>query len=216
MGSQGFAEQREAMVRVQIERRGIVNPRVLAALRAVPRERFVPREHRQEAYADRAVSIGLGQTISQPYMVAVMTAALAPSATDHVLEIGTGSGYQSAVLAALARSVVSLERHAALAEQARQRLAELGIANVTIIVGDGTEGYAAAAPYDGILVTAGAPHVPTALREQLGDGGRLVIPVGGAWRQDLRVIRRRGDEFDESVNDGCVFVPLIGRDGWAD
>jgi protein-L-isoaspartate(D-aspartate) O-methyltransferase len=214
VGSRSFDERREAMVRVQIEARGVTDARVLDAMRAVPRDRFVPPSSAADAYADRALAIGLGQTISQPYMVAVMTEALRVAPGDRVLEIGTGSGYQSAVLAALAERVVSVERHAALAGEARARLDALGVTNVTIVLGDGTEGYAPGAPYDAILVTAGAPHVPAALRDQLADHGRLVIPVGLAHRQDLLVIRREGDRFAQSVREGCVFVPLIGRDGW--
>jgi protein-L-isoaspartate(D-aspartate) O-methyltransferase len=216
MDSQPFEVLRDAMVRMQIERRGVADARVLAALRAVPRERFVPAALQPEAYADRALSIGLGQTISQPYMVAVMTAALRLAPTDRVLEIGTGSGYQSAVLAELAGEVVSIERHAPLAEAARARLAALGVVRVTVVVGDGTQGYAPGAPYDAILVTAGAPRIPDALRSQLADGGRLVIPVGSAWHQDLLVVERAGTEFRTTAGEGCVFVPLVGRDGWPD
>jgi protein-L-isoaspartate(D-aspartate) O-methyltransferase len=214
MDGGSFDERRDAMVREQIARRGVSDPRVLEAMRAVPRERFVPPARADQAYADRAVSIGLGQTISQPYMVAVMTEALRVSPGDRVLEIGTGSGYQSAVLAALGAHVISVERHEALADLARQRLAALGVTSVTVVVGDGTEGHAAGAPYQAILVTAGAPHVPAALREQLVDGGRLVIPVGPAAHQELLVIQRDGDRYTESAREGCVFVPLIGRDGW--
>ena len=168
------------------------------------------------AYDDHALGIGLGQTISQPYMVAVMTAALQLSPADRVLEIGTGSGYQAAVLAHLAGSIVSIERHAPLADAARARLAALGLTNVTVVVGDGTEGYAAGAPYDAVVVTAGAPHVPAALREQLAEGGRLVVPVGSAWHQDLVLVERHGAAFREVSGEGCVFVPLIGKDGWTD
>jgi protein-L-isoaspartate(D-aspartate) O-methyltransferase len=214
MSSRPFEALRDEMVRLQVERRGVTDARVLAALRAVPRERFVPEESAAAAYEDHALGIGLGQTISQPYMVAVMTAALRLAPSDRVLEIGTGSGYQAAVLAHLAGSIVSIERHAPLADAARARLEALGLTNVTVIVGDGTEGYAAGAPYDAILVTAGAPHVPAALRDQLADGGRLVVPVGTAWHQDLVLVERRGASFREMPGEGCVFVPLIGRDGW--
>jgi len=216
MSSRPFEALRDEMVRTQVERRGVTDARVLAALRAVPRERFVPEANAAAAYEDHALGIGLGQTISQPYMVAVMTAALRLSPADRVLEIGTGSGYQAAVLAHLAGSIVSIERHTPLANAARARLAALGLTNVTVLVGDGTEGYAAGAPYDAILVTAGAPHVPTALRDQLADGGRLVVPVGTAWHQDLVLVERAGSAFREVSGEGCVFVPLIGRDGWAE
>jgi protein-L-isoaspartate(D-aspartate) O-methyltransferase len=214
MDGESCDERRETMVREQIARRGVADPRVLEAMRAVPRERFVPPERAADAYADRALAIGLGQTISQPYMVAVMTEALRVAPGARVLEIGTGSGYQSAVLAALGAHVVSVERHEPLADRARHTLERLGITTVTIVVGDGTEGHAAGAPYDAILVTAGAPHVPAALREQLADGGRLVIPVGPATHQELLVIQRDGDRFVQTVREGCLFVPLIGRDGW--
>jgi protein-L-isoaspartate(D-aspartate) O-methyltransferase len=209
-----FTSQREQMVRTQIEARGVTAPAVLAALRSVPRERFVPPDAGGEAYADRALPIGLGQTISQPYMVAVMTAALDLSATAHVLEIGTGSGYQAAVLSRLSHDVVTIERHAALAEEARARLASLGYDNVRVVVGDGTEGAPVEAPFDGILVTAGAPRVPTTLQDQLADGGRLVIPVGPAMHQELLIVSRQGETFQTRRGDACVFVPLVGRHGW--
>jgi protein-L-isoaspartate(D-aspartate) O-methyltransferase len=215
MGSQPAGDaRREAMVRGQIERRGVTDPRVLAVLRRVARERFVPEDQAEHAYEDRALPIGLGQTISQPYMVAVMTAALRVDADHRVLEVGTGSGYQTAVLAGLAAHVWTIERHAALAHAARERIAALGFTNVTVIVGDGTEGYAPDAPYDRILVTAGAPRVPGALEAQLAIGGRMVIPVGSAWHQDLQVIDRTPDGLRSEVGDACVFVPLVGREGW--
>jgi protein-L-isoaspartate(D-aspartate) O-methyltransferase len=209
-----FAERRDRMVRTQIEARGVTDVRVLAALRAVPRELFVPLTEQLEAYDDRALPIGLGQTISQPYMVASMTAALALTPADRVLEVGTGSGYQAAVLGKMAGEVWSIERHAPLAADARQRLDALGLSNVHVVVGDGTAGLAEHAPYNAILVTAGAPAVPHALREQLADGGRLVIPVGPASLQDLMVCRRRGSSFEDQTGEACVFVPLVGRDGW--
>jgi protein-L-isoaspartate(D-aspartate) O-methyltransferase len=208
--------EREDMVLVQIERRGVRDERVLAALRAVPREWFVPEAHQAQAYADRALPIGSGQTISQPFMVALMTAALRPGPASRVLEVGTGSGYQAAVLAELSQHVITIERHGALASEARQRLEVLGYSHVEVVVGDGTEGYPPGAPYDGILVTAGAPHVPETLRTQLAEGGRLVIPVGTSSQQELVVIERHGDGFRETRGEGCIFVPLVGRHGWPD
>jgi len=202
------------MVATQLAARGVRDPRVLDAMREVPRHVFIPGTARREAYEDRPLPIGEGQTISQPYMVAVMTEALAPQAGDRVLEIGTGSGYQTAVLARLAGKVVSIERHAALAARARTALDSLGIANVAIHVGDGTEGWPEEAPYDRILVTAGAPAIPQSLRNQIADGGRLVIPVGPSGCQHVTILDRRGQEYVERRGDACVFVPLIGRLGW--
>jgi protein-L-isoaspartate(D-aspartate) O-methyltransferase len=206
--------RRERMVDSQIVARGVRDPRVLDALRAVPRHLFVPTAERADAYDDRPLPIGEGQTISQPYIVALMTAALAARETDRVLEVGTGSGYQTAILARLAREVITIERHAALAAGAERVLHELGVSNVRVIVGDGSEGYAEQAPYDRILVTAGAPAVPESLQAQLADDGRLVIPVGSAGHQVLTVIDRHGTEFVRREGEGCVFVPLIGRHGW--
>ena len=208
------AARRDAMVRSQIERRGVADARVLAALRAVPRELFVPAHLAYAAYDDRALPIGSDQTISQPYMVAVMTAALRLPDAARVMEVGTGSGYQAAILSHLAREVFTIERHPQLAEEARVRLAALGCVNVHLIVGDGTEGHAAAAPYDGILVTAGAPRIPEPLTAQLAEGGRLVIPIGTAFEQDLVTIERRGDHLEQTSGEPCVFVPLVGRFGW--
>ena len=205
---------RAAMVEEQIAGRGIRDSRVLEAMRGVPRHLFVPPERRAEAYDDRPVPIGEGQTISQPYMVAIMTAALELRATDRVLEIGTGSGYQTAILARLAADVVSIERHPTLAQEAADRLRSLGLNNVHIVVADGTEGRADDAPFDRILVTAGAPAIPETLRSQLGDGGRLVIPVGPPGFQRLTVVERRGERFDTREGEACTFVPLIGRYGW--
>lgn len=205
---------RTRMVSEQLERRGIREPRVLDAMRRVPRHLFVPREQRASAYDDRALPIGEGQTISQPYMVAVMTAALAVPPGGHVLEIGTGSGYQAAVLALLARDVISIERRADLAETARRRLASLACDNVRVIVADGSNGYPEESPYDGIIVTAGAPQVPRSLQAQLADGGRLVVPVGSSVHQDIVIVERRGETFRQTRGDGCVFVPLIGQEGW--
>jgi protein-L-isoaspartate(D-aspartate) O-methyltransferase len=207
---------RERMVATQIVRRGIRDERVLAALLEVPRHAFVPPHLQHDAYDDRPLPIGEGQTISQPYIVASMTASLAPEAGHRVLEIGTGSGYQAAILARLAADVITIERHASLAARASEVFRELGFTNIRVIVGDGTEGYEPAAPYDRILVTAGAPAVPESLTRQLGDGSRLVLPVGPAGFQHVRIVDRQGDLYLEQEGEGCVFVPLIGRYGWSD
>jgi len=209
-----WADARERMVVDQLERRGIRDARVLAAMRRVPRHLFVNPDQQSLAYHDRALPIGEGQTISQPYMVAVMTAWLAAIADSRVLEIGTGSGYQAAVLAETAREVVTIERRADLAALAEERLNALGYENVTVIVGDGSRGYPALAPYGGILVTAGAPLVPASLEAQLAEGARLVVPVGTATHQELAVVERRDGSFVRSQGEGCVFVPLIGAQGW--
>lgn len=208
--------RRHQMVETQIAARGVRDARVLDAMRQVPRHLFVPEPLRSEAYSDRPLSIGEGQTISQPFMVASMTETLAVRETDRVLEVGTGSGYQTAVLARLAAQVISIERRGALAGHARQVLDLLGVSNVEVVVGDGTEGVPASAPFDRILVTAGAPSVPDTLRLQLGDGGRLVIPVGPLGFQRVTIVERDGDRFSTSEAEGCVFVPLIGRHGWPD
>jgi protein-L-isoaspartate(D-aspartate) O-methyltransferase len=204
------------MVETQIVARGVRDPGVLEAMRDVPRHRFVPEPLRGGAYADRPLPIGEGQTISQPYMVAIMTASLAPGPDDSVLEIGTGSGYQTAILSRLAARVVSIERHAPLAAHARETLASLGVTNVQIHVADGTAGFPERAPFDRILVTAGAPAIPTSLMAQLADGGRLVIPVGPAGLQHLMIVDRRGDQYDRREGEACVFVPLIGLHAWPD
>lgn len=214
MAEADWAEARARMVADQLERRGIRDTRVLEAMRRVPRHLFVLPERRASAYDDCALPIGQGQTISQPYMVAIMSEALGPVAGTRVLEIGTGSGYQAAILAELGAEVITIERHGELAEAARQRLLSLGYATITVLVADGSSGYAAGAPYGGIVVTAGAPQPPASLRAQLADRARLVVPVGSQFHQDLVVIERRGDSFVESRHEGCVFVPLIGREGW--
>jgi protein-L-isoaspartate(D-aspartate) O-methyltransferase len=204
------------MVERQIRARGVHHPRVIAALTTVPRHRFVPDDYRAAAYDDRPLPIGEGQTISQPYMVAAMTAALDPSPDACVLEIGTGSGYQAAVLASMARQVITIERHARLAARAEATLRGLGFSNVRVIIGDGTLGYPEAQPYEGIMVTAAAPQVPETLRAQLALGGRLVIPVGSTGFQELIVETRQELGFDRQVREGCVFVPLIGAHGYPD
>lgn len=206
--------QRDMMVELQIRQRGIRDPRVLAAMLAVPRHEFVPPDYLHEAYQDHPVPIGEGQTISQPYMVAQMTEALALTGTERVLEIGTGSGYQTAVLARLAREVYTVEKYASLARQAEERLRRLGVTKVTVVVDDGSQGYPPGAPYDGIVVTAGAPRVPPVLVEQLGDGGRLVIPVGDMHSQELLLVIKEGNRITQKTINYCRFVPLTGRYGW--
>jgi len=210
----GEDAERLRMVERQIRDRGVRDPRVLQAMGEVPRHRFLPEPLRSRAYEDSPVSIGHGQTISQPYMVALMTEQLSLRPTDRVLEIGTGSGYQTAVLARLAARVHSVERIEALARNAERLLTELGIANVAVHTGDGTEGWTHEAPFDAILVTAGAPSVPDPLLDQLAEGGRLVIPVGDAYQQTLyRIVREASGTRKQAVT-GCVFVPLIGTFAW--
>ncbi len=202
------------MVRSQLIQRKIRDARTLEAMRRVPREAFVPEKVRGSAYDDRPLPIGENQTISQPYMVALMTEALELTGGETVLEIGTGSGYQTAVLAEIVKTVFSIERIGPLADSARALLQQLGYANVTVLVGDGTLGAAEHAPFDAIIVTAGSPGVPLSLKEQLADGGRLVIPVGSRGYQELNRIRRQGNDFITENLGGCVFVPLIGVQGW--
>lgn len=203
------------MVAQQLERRGIRNARVLEAMASVPREVFVPGVPPSVAYDDRALPIDAGQTISQPYMVARMTELLEIERGDRILEIGTGSGYQAAVLAWLGARVTSIERHADLSEAARERLAATGIEGVDLRVGDGSRGEPEGAPWDGIVVTAAAPAIPHELREELAVGARLVIPVGTRELQELVVIERRGPNDWQEWSDGAVvFVPLVGEAGW--
>ncbi len=203
------------MIRQQVMERGIHDQRVLTALRRVPRDRFFPDGSKDEAFADRAASIGHGQTISQPYMVALMTHRLEISPTDRVLEIGTGSGYQTAILSALAGEIFTVERVKPLLDQAWERLMELGFRNVHFRHGDGTLGWPDAGPFDRILIGAGAPNLPEALlREQLSDGGIAVLPVGPSHEQMLIEVRRRGDELVTADICACRFVRLVGKEGW--
>jgi len=211
-----FAVQREVMVREQIERRGVHDPRVLDALRAVPRHLFVPSNKRHLAYADGALPINMEQTISQPYIVALMTELMELKGGETVLEVGTGSGYQAAVLAQIAAQVHSIERHGPLAQKAREVLASLGIKNIQVHTGDGTLGLPEFGPYEAIMVTAAAPKAPQSLLDQLGDGGRLVIPVGGKHSQRLGVWRRKGTRFKQTTITAVVFVPLLGDEGWSE
>jgi protein-L-isoaspartate(D-aspartate) O-methyltransferase len=206
--------QHQLMLERQLKARGIFDERVLAAMGSVPRENFVVPELREHAYEDRPLGIGCAQTISQPYIVASMLQAAQLRPEDHVLELGTGSGYQTALLAEIVQSVVSLERHRELAEIARERLSRLGYTNIEIIVGDGTLGYAPRAPYDVILVSAAAPKIPQPLVDQLALGGRMVLPVGDRDLQDLVLVRKDEDGVRRIRLDGCAFVPLIGAEGF--
>lgn len=205
---------REAMVETQIAARGIADERVLEAMRRVPRHLFVPPAQQERAYEDTPLPAGEGQTISQPYMVAWMTELLGLEGDEEVLEIGTGTGYQAAVLALLAGRVVTMERIESLARSARRRLEKLGFDNVEVVVGDGSRGLPERAPFRGIIVTAGSPRVPEALLEQLEDGGRLVIPVGTSTMQTLTVVENRGGDMHTREMGNCVFVPLLGEYGW--
>jgi protein-L-isoaspartate(D-aspartate) O-methyltransferase len=208
--------ERVAALLAELGRQGIRDQRVLDAIARVPRDRFVPAASLAEAWANVALPIGSNQTISQPFVVALMTESLGLTGAERVLEIGTGSGYQTAILAELAAAVVSIERHAALAAGAATLLQELGYRNVTIHVGDGTTGWPEAAPYDRILVTAAGPRVPPPLVAQLRpDGGRMIIPVGDPHDQHLVAVDRQGDQTQERRLGPVRFVPLIGRAGWA-
>ncbi|MBI3626040.1 MAG: protein-L-isoaspartate(D-aspartate) O-methyltransferase [Candidatus Rokubacteria bacterium] len=202
------------MVEEQLVRRGITDPRVLDAMRKVPRHLFVEEALRDRAYGDYPLPIGEGQTISQPYMVGIMTQLLQLTGREKVLEIGTGSGYQTAVLAELARRVCSVERIPSLAARARATLEALGYTNVWVRTADGTFGWPDEAPFDRILVSAASPSVPEPLFEQLAEGGRMVLPVGDTVSQILTVVERIEGEMRTTVDAGCVFVKLIGKYGW--
>lgn len=209
-----YASKRQKMVDGQLVTRQIADPRVLAAMGNVPRHLFVPEEYRHQAYADGPLPIGSGQTISQPYIVALMTQLLELEGDETVLEIGTGSGYQAAILADLAVKVYSIERHPDLAERARLVLDELKLTNIEVIVGDGSLGLPEHAPYQAIMVTAAAPEVPRPLLKQLAEDGRLVVPVGGMGGQSLQVWVRRGEAFSHQSVLPVAFVPLRGKFGW--
>ncbi|MHB8836437.1 MAG: protein-L-isoaspartate(D-aspartate) O-methyltransferase [Candidatus Methylomirabilia bacterium] len=211
-----FATARRRMVEAQLIARGLRDPEVLRALGRVPRHLFVEEALRGRAYGDGALPIGYDQTISQPFMVATMTEALQLQGGEKVLEIGTGSGYQTSVLAEIVERVFSVERIAPLYRRARSLLDQLGYHNVVLRHGDGTLGWRDHAPYDAIVVTAGAPHVPQALRDQLASGGRLVIPVGDRHQQELLRITRGEAQDEREMLGGCVFVNLIGENGWAE
>ncbi len=215
MTSEAFEQQRRDLVRHSVAARGIVDARVLEAMSSVRREQFVPPESRGLAYYDRPLPIEAGQTISQPFIVALMAEAAAVEPTDRVLEVGAGSGYGAAVLGCLAREVWTIERHPELVALARQHLESEGMTNVHVIEGDGTLGWPDAGPYDAIVVTAGGPRVPVALLAQLAQGGRLVMPVGDERKgQDLVRVTRQGDKFIEDELGAVRFVPLIGEQGW--
>jgi protein-L-isoaspartate(D-aspartate) O-methyltransferase len=214
MNEKEFADLRDAMVDIQLIPRGITDKLVLDAMRKVPRHRFMPKNIEEASYEDNAMPIGEGQTISQPFMVAIMTEKLGLKGGEKVLEVGTGSGYQSAVIAEIASKVVTVEVIPELAKRSKKLFGELGYKNVEVIVGDGTLGYPKEAPYDAIIVTAGAPSIPMPLIEQLKDGGSLVIPVGEMFGQILTIATKHGDKIDIESSIGCVFVPLLGKYGW--
>ncbi len=201
------------MVEEQLRARGIDDPRVLEAMAAISREPFVPERYRQAAYADMALPIGHRQTISQPLMVALMLQALALRGDENVLEVGAGSGYQAALLGRLAQHVTAIEYVPELAERARRTLSQLDIRNVDIVTSDGSGGHPDHAPYDAIVVAAAAPEAPAPLLEQLAEGGRLIIPIGDRWGQQLTRIRRVPAGFEAERLGGCMFVPLLGAHG---
>ncbi len=209
-----FKAQREQMVEQQLVSRGISDQRVLDAMRSVPRHCFVPQHVRHMAYWDGPLAIGEGQTISQPYIVALMTQLLCLRGKERVLEVGCGSGYQAAVLAYLVKEVVTIERHANLAHKADQTLKESGYDNVQVLVGDGSLGAPLAGLFEAIIITAAAPAIPSALKEQTAVGGRIVAPVGSLGSQVLEVLERHGNEWRCERSISVMFVPLIGEHGW--
>jgi len=213
-GEDGFALQRAEMLEKQLCRRGVQDSGVLSAMAAVRREEFVPKEFRHRAYEDAPLPIGEGQTISQPYIVAAMTAALHLTGNERVLEIGTGCGYQAAILSHMAKIVFSIESRSELASAAAVRLEHLGYENVHVHCGDGTLGLPELAPFDAILVAAAAPAVPEPLRTQLSERGRMVLPIGDAENQELLCLERHGNSFETRTLEACRFVPLIGYYGW--
>ena len=209
-----FDAKRKQMVEQQLRSRDIVDAKVLKAMSEVPRHEFVPPEFREISYGDFPIPISEEQTISQPYIVALMTQELQLKPDDKVLEIGAGSGYQAAILSRLVKKVYTIERVARLAEHAEGVLKKLCYLNIEIIIGDGTLGLPKYAPYDVIIVTAGAKKVPAALKEQLKEGGRMIIPIGDRFQQSLILITKQKGEFIERKICGCTFVPLVGKDGW--
>lgn len=209
-----YTSLRNRMVTEQIISRGIKDPRVLEAMRRIPRHYFVPEEYANIAYSDSPLPIGHGQTISQPYIVALMTELLELEGEENVLEVGTGSGYQAALLACLAREVHTIERYTELADKADEALMRLRLASVLVHVGDGSLGLPRYAPYQAIMITAAAPHVPQPIFDQLAEGGRLVLPVGGAGGQTLDRWRKQGAELKQEHIAPVAFVPLRGQHGW--
>jgi protein-L-isoaspartate(D-aspartate) O-methyltransferase len=214
LGDESFEHQRARMVEEQLRSRGIRDERVLAAMAKVAREQFISSQDASNAYGDFPVPIGAGQTISQPYIVAAMVAALELRPEDCVLEVGTGTGYEAAILGELAREVWTIERHAELAAKAREILTRLGYANVHLVEGDGSMGLPEHAPFDRILVAAAAPKPPETLVAQLSDGGRLVVPVGSRTEQQVQIVRKLGNDIRVTMGDLCRFVPLLGEQGW--
>jgi protein-L-isoaspartate(D-aspartate) O-methyltransferase len=212
---ESFTVLRHRMVDTQLRERGIGDRRVLDAMLRVPRHEFAPERYRDQAYEDHPLPIGEGQTISQPYIVARMLESLALTPTDKVLEVGTGSGFVTALLAELAAHIFSVERHAALADTARDLLGRMGYTNVRVIVGDGSQGFADCAPYDAIIVSAAAAAVPRALLEQLAEGGRMIIPVGPSDSQQLQLIRRENGQPRTALRELCRFVPLVSDDSYS-
>ena len=209
-----FERARKRMVKAQIIRRGLKDERLLIAFESVPRHMFVPDEYRYAAYDDSPLPIGFSQTISQPYIVALMTDLLKLEGDERVLEIGTGSGYQAAILGMMAKEVHTVEYLPELAMSADKILKELGFDNVHVHIGDGSKGWPGQAPYQGILVAAAAPQVPKVLLDQLEDGGRLVLPVGGRGMQNLEIWKREGNKFTSKIETAVAFVPLRGEQGW--
>ncbi|MEI8182894.1 MAG: protein-L-isoaspartate(D-aspartate) O-methyltransferase [Desulfomonile sp.] len=210
-----FSDARKNMVERQLVARGIRDRRVLQAMEELPRDLFVDQDSVSEAYHDNPLPIGYGQTISQPYMVAIMTELLALEGHERVLEIGTGSGYQTAILARLCLRVFTIERITSLAHKAENVLSQCGYTNISLMVGDGTEGWSSEAPFDGIIVTAGAPKVPQTLVDQLCEGGRLIIPVGDRFSQILKRATRVRDGIKIESHTSCRFVDLVGQHGWS-
>jgi protein-L-isoaspartate(D-aspartate) O-methyltransferase len=209
-----FKKAREEMIRYQIRGRGIKDGRVISAMNSIPREKFVLEREKDNAYLDCPLPIGMGQTISQPFMVALMTQCLFLKGPETVLEVGTGSGYQAAILSKLAKKVYTIEHFSSLADRAKKIFEELKIKNIKVMVGDGSKGLEKYFPYDGIIVTAGAPEIPKGLIEQLNEKGRIVIPVGNSFSQDLLLGIKEKGKLKISNYGGCVFVPLVGKYGW--
>jgi protein-L-isoaspartate(D-aspartate) O-methyltransferase len=213
-GTETREQQRARMVEEQLRSRGIRDSRLLIAMGKVPREEFIASEDLGNAYGDHPLPIGAGQTVSQPYIVAAMVAELELRPADRVLEVGTGTGYQAAILAELAAEVWTMERHEELATKAGAILARLGYINIHVVVGDGSVGLPQHAPFDKILVAAAAPKIPESLVAQLADSGRLVVPVGSRFEQQVQVVRKVGAEILVTAHELCRFVPLVGKEGW--